>query len=97
MKAKLIVSAVAVPLAFLSSLVFAAEPMLLNAQQMDCITAGQIGGPGSGNPPPGTGGGQTGGSPPPGSGIRSITITQENITILQGGNARPIVVFFRPR
>jgi len=109
MKAKLIASVVAAPLAFLSSLAFAAGPMSLNAQQMDSITAGQIGGqdpmqppPGTGGQnggglPPGTGGGQTGGSPPPGSGIRSITITQENITILRGGNARPIVVSLRPR
>jgi len=84
MKTKLIASAVVVPLAFLSSLAFAAEPVLLNAQQMDSITAGQIGG----DPNP---------DPQPTSGLKSITITQEKITILLGGNARPIVVPFRPR
>jgi len=82
MKAKLIASVVAAPLAFLSSLAFAAEPVSLSEHQMDSITAGQI---------------CVTCNPDEGGAIKSITITQENITILRGGNAKPIVVSFRLR
>lgn len=108
MKAKFIVSVVAVPLAFLSSLAFAAEPVSLSTSQMDSITAGYPGYPGGsggfglgslpslqfggegGIPlqPPGAGG-QTGGG-----GLEAIKLGQDGITILRGGNAKPIFASF---
>lgn len=109
MKAKLIASVVAVPLAFLSSHAFAAEPVSLSASQMDSITAGYPDRTG-GLAPSGYGlsslpslqlGGE-GGLPLqwPGAGgqtaggLEGINITQGGIGILRGGNAKPIYASF---